>query len=173
MPIASRQTAHGGKQLAQIQQDARQEARLRDTQQKQQNVEYRRRLGQSHRRREYRPRNHDAGYPAARTHAMQDEITRYLGHEVTDEEDADAETVGRIAESEVAQHRRLRETDIHPVELGDDVADEQQRHEAPRNLAEYGITGSRMRNRQSGRDGFYGHLDRFLARSAGFFSAIS
>ena len=57
---------------------------------------------------------------------LKKEIARHLEEEIADEEDARPETVNRLAEIEVGQHRQLREADVHPVDPGEDKQKDQE-----------------------------------------------
>ncbi len=62
---------------------------------------------------------------------VQDDVARDFEEEVSDEENAGAQAVDRLAEPQIAQHLQFREADVHPIEIGRDVAGEQQRDQAP------------------------------------------
>ena len=62
---------------------------------------------------------------------MQNDVARDFEEEVSDEENAGAQAVDRLAEPQIAQHLQFREADVHPIEKGRDVAGEQQRDQAP------------------------------------------
>ena len=57
---------------------------------------------------------------------LEKEIARHLEEEIADEEDARPETVNRLAEVEVGQHRQLCEADVHPVDPGEDKQKDQE-----------------------------------------------
>ena len=50
-----------------------------------------------------------------------------------------AEAVGLRRQAEVAVHGERREAHVHPVEIGDEVAEHQERQQPPRHLAEQGV----------------------------------
>ena len=62
---------------------------------------------------------------------MQDDVARDFEEEVSDEKHAGPKAVDRLAEVQIAQHLQFREADVHPIEIGRDVAGEQQRDQAP------------------------------------------
>ncbi|MBO9581510.1 MAG: hypothetical protein J7498_11515 [Sphingobium sp.] len=72
---------------------------------------------------------------AMRANAIEDEVARQLEQEIADEEDAGAEAVDLVAELEGARHLQLGEADIHPIEEGDEITQEEQRHDPPQDLA--------------------------------------
>src|SRR3954464_8525208 len=59
------------------------------------------------------------------------QVARHLKQEITDEEDARAQSVDRIAEAKVGLHLELRETNVDPVQVRKDVANEQERDQSP------------------------------------------
>ena len=81
------------------------------------------------------PADHDPGNPDPRPDLLEDHIAGDLEQEVADEEDAGAEAVDRIAEVEVDSHPQLGEADVDSVQVGRDVAEEQQGDQAPSNPA--------------------------------------
>jgi hypothetical protein len=62
---------------------------------------------------------------------MHQQVAGHLEQEITQKEDAGAEAVNRVAEAQIAGHGQLRETHVHPVEIGRDVAQVQKRNQAP------------------------------------------
>jgi hypothetical protein len=64
-----------------------------------------------------------------RAEAFQCQVRRDLEHEIAEEEDPGAETVSGRGKAQVLVHRKRGKTHIHPVEVGDEVADDQERHE--------------------------------------------
>jgi hypothetical protein len=121
--------------VGEVQDDAGEEARLGRAQQEADHVERHRRAHEHGGRREHAPGDHDAGDPAARAHAVQHHVAGHLEEKVADEEDARAQPVHRLAELQVALHLQLGEADVHAVEVGHDVAQEQQRDQPPADLA--------------------------------------
>ena len=117
--------------VGQIQDHPGEKTRLRDTQQKAQDVKSCRRSHEQHRGRDHRPGQHHARDPQARPDAVQHDVARDFEEEVADEENAGAQAVDRLAEPQIAQHLQFREADVHPIEIGRDVAGEQQRDQAP------------------------------------------
>lgn len=67
---------------------------------------------------------------------MHQQVARHLEKEVTDEEKPCAESIRCFAEVQRIDHLQLCETHVHAVEICDHVADEQQRHESPRDAPE-------------------------------------
>ncbi|MNL08880.1 hypothetical protein D3C87_1296170 [compost metagenome] len=114
----------GGEPVGQVQDDSREEARLRHAEQKPQHIERGRRLNKHHGGRDQAPGNHDAGDPPPGAHAVQDHVARHLEQEIADEEDPRAQAVYRLAERKRVGHLQLGKADIDPVEVGKKVADE-------------------------------------------------
>ncbi|MDR6355279.1 hypothetical protein Q3H58_001950 [Pseudomonas psychrotolerans] len=92
-------------------------------------------LGEGHRHGDDRPAEHDAGDPKARAVAVQQQIAGHLEEEVAPEEHAGAKGVDGIAEAEVAQHVQLGEADVDAIQVGGDVAQQQDRQDAQHHLA--------------------------------------
>ena len=88
-----------------------------------------------HRAGDQSPGEHDARDPAPRADAIEREIGRHLQHEIGEEEHAGAEAEHRVGDADVGVHRQLGEADVDPVEIGDEVAKHQKRHETPGDLA--------------------------------------
>src|SRR5690606_35508776 len=84
-----------------------------------------------------------------------------LEEEVADEEEAGAQPVHGFAELQVGEHVQLGEADVDAVEVGDDVAQHQERQQSPRHLAVQRVFLRDGRNvgrgrRRNGRAGLVG-----------------
>ncbi len=66
---------------------------------------------------------------------MQHDVARHLEGEVAEEEDACADSIDAVAELEIAQHLQLGEAYVYAVDIRDDVADHEDRHDVPCDLA--------------------------------------
>jgi hypothetical protein len=55
---------------------------------------------------------------------------------VSQEENAGAESIDAVTEFQVAHHLQFGEADVYPINIGDDVADKQNRHNPPGDLAD-------------------------------------
>jgi len=89
---------------------------------------------EGHRARDDSPGEHDARDPDPRPNLVQDDVGRHLEQEIGGEEHARAEAESGFGEPEVRVHRQLGEADIDPVEIGDEVAEDEERNEAPCDL---------------------------------------
>jgi hypothetical protein len=85
---------------------------------------------------EQSPAQHDAGDPFARAEAFEQQIGRHLEDEIGDEEDAGAEAESGLRQAEILVHGERGKAHIDPVEIGDEVADDEEGYEAFRNLGE-------------------------------------
>ena len=65
------------------------------------------------------PADHDAGNPAPRAEAFEEEVAGHFEQEVADEEDTGAPAVDGGGEAEVAVHVECGETNVHAVDEGD------------------------------------------------------
>src|SRR5439155_2813614 len=71
----------------------------------------------------------DSRDPDARAHALEDQVARNLEHEVAEEEEARADAIRRVAQSEVPLEIHGGEPDVEAVHVRDDVTDEGERDE--------------------------------------------
>ena len=62
--------------------------------------------------------------------ALEDQVARDLEQAVAEEEQPAAKPVGGVAQAQVALQLGCREPDVHAVDVGDDVAEEDERDEA-------------------------------------------
>ena len=141
--------------MREVNDDARKEPGLGDSQEKPYDVElhrgfYKRRGGGDE-----PPGDQNAGKPFARTPVLDQQSARNLENQIADKKYADAESKYFLGKLEVARHAQLGETDIRPVEIGDEVDHNHQWHDAPRHLAA-------QRNGING--GGISHLDRSLRK---------
>ena len=127
--------------IGQVQDDAGKEAGLEGTEQEAQDIELQRRLHEHQNGRAKAPAHHDAEQRLARADLLQHQVARHLEDQVADEEDAGAESIGFVAEGKRLLHLQLGEADIDAVEEGDDVADDQERHQPPYELGEQRLVG--------------------------------
>ncbi len=89
------------------------------------------RVVHEHRRhRDESPADHDARDPQPRADTLEDEVARDFEQAVTEEEQARGQAVLCRGEPEFALEIRRDEPDVHPIDVGDDVADERERDEA-------------------------------------------
>jgi len=80
------------------------------------------------------PAQHDPGDPFARAEPLEHQVGRYLEDKIGDEEDTGTEAVGGLRQAEVGVHRQRGEADIDPIQVGDKIANDQERDEPPRHL---------------------------------------
>jgi hypothetical protein len=96
------------------------------------------------------PADHDPGNPAAGADAFQDQVARDLEEAVAEEEEARPDPVLRGAQAQIALQLGCHEADIHPIHVGDDVADEREGDEpAPDSLENLRAIWSRLRTQGS------------------------
>src|SRR3954447_23082382 len=86
--------------------------------------------------REDTPRDHDASDPQSGAHFFQDDVRRHFKEKIAYEEDARAEAEHRGREPEILVHRQRREADVDAVNICDKVEEHDERHDAPRDLAQ-------------------------------------
>ena len=129
----------------QVQDDAGEEAGLEGAEQEAQHVELHRRGHEHHARGDDAPAEHDSQQRLARADLLEHQIAGHFEEEVADEEDAGAQAVDGVAEGQRLLHLQLRVADVDAVEVGDEVADDQQRHDAPADLRKHRLVARRVR----------------------------
>ena len=67
---------------------------------------------------------------------MQDDVARHFEEEVAEEEHPGAPAVDVRREPEVAIHADRRERDVGPIDVGDEIDDDDERQHPPRDLAD-------------------------------------
>ena len=72
---------------------------------------------------------------------MQQDVAGDFEQDVADIENAGADAVDRVVELEVGQEMQLGETDVGAVDERHDVAQHQERHQAPQHLVVGGVGG--------------------------------
>lgn len=123
------------KPARQVQQDAGEEARLGRTGEQAKGVEPGRGAHEQQAGGQQAPADHHDRHPAPGANALQDQITGHPASEVTDEEDPRAQPVHGLAHAQIAQHLQLGEADVDPVQVIEQIADEQERDQPPQDLA--------------------------------------
>ena len=118
------------KPVREIQNHAGEEPGLRDAEQQPHGVKLTRGVHQGGTARNDPPGHQHPADPDPRAH-----LVGHLENEVSQKENACAEAINAVAELQVAQHLQFGKAHIHPIDVGDDVADKHDRHNSPRNLA--------------------------------------
>ncbi|MNV38516.1 hypothetical protein D3C71_1300760 [compost metagenome] len=85
------------------------------------------------------PGHHDPGDPATGADLVQHHVARHFENHVTDHEQPGAEAVGGVAQAQVSLQLELGEADVDAIEKREQVADHDQRHQAPGDLADQGL----------------------------------
>ncbi|MNJ56735.1 hypothetical protein D3C77_522960 [compost metagenome] len=119
----------------QVEQDRRAEAGLHHADQKTQEIQGVLGIGKHQRSGRQAPRNHDPADPCRCPIALQAQAAGYFEQHVADEEHARGQAVGSIAEAQFLLHLCLRKTDVDAIEVGEQEADDSQRHDAPGHTA--------------------------------------
>src|SRR5262249_44968063 len=118
---------------------AREEARLGRAEQETKRVKRRRSPHEDHARGDEAPHDHDARNPDPGAYALENQVRGHFEQEITDEDDAGAQTVDRVAVPEVRGQLLLGETDVHPTEKGRHEADAQEWNELPRDFCNHAV----------------------------------
>ncbi|MNT10340.1 hypothetical protein D3C72_1451650 [compost metagenome] len=127
--------AVGREPVGQVQDHAGIETRFGEAEQEAHHVELGRRLHEHEQRRDDAPGDHDPRDPDARADLVHQQVARHLEQEVADEEQPCAQAEHGFGEGQVLAHLQLGEADIDAVQVGDHVAQHQERHDAPEHLA--------------------------------------
>ena len=144
----------GRNPVRQIEHDAREEPGLRDPEHDARRVE-RHHVGHEHRQhRDDAPDDHDPRDPQSRADAVEDDVAWNLEEAVAEEEQPGADAVLRVAQPEVTFEGPRGEPDVHPIDVRDYVADEDERDDASRDAVddEPATGGGRIRHGSRGAD---------------------
>ena len=80
------------------------------------------------------PSDHDPRNPLRCAEAREHQAGRHFEQGVAKKEQATTKTVDRCAELQIVVHLKRGEADVHPVDVGDNVGQENQWHDAPHRL---------------------------------------
>ena len=127
----------GRKPVAQVEDDPREKARLGSPEQEAQNIQADRPLHECRRARDDPPGEHDPGNPHPRPDPVQDEVRRDLEQKVADEEYPGGEPECRRGKPEILVHGQGGESDVDPVQVGDEIEQHDERHDPARQLANH------------------------------------
>ena len=116
--------------VGQVQHDAGKEPRLGHAQQKAQHIELHGRAHEHGRARDQAPGDHDPRDPQPRAHARQHQVAGHLEEDVAHEEQARTQAVDRLAEAQVLLHLQLGQPHVDAVQIGGQVAQAEEGHEA-------------------------------------------
>ena len=118
------------KPIAQIKDDAGEEARFRGAQEKARNVEARCVPDKRHRSGAQAPGDHHPRDPKTRAYLVEDDVRRYFEEKITPEKNASAKTKNSRRKTEVLVHRERGKADIDPVDVGYEVKQHNERNDA-------------------------------------------
>src|SRR5262249_48071804 len=114
-------TLTGGKPQAQIEDDSWKESCFGDAQKKPKRVKSRWGPNDRHCRGNESPGDHDPCDPHPGADAREDQVTWNFKEKVPDEEDARAESIHAVAESERRLHLELREANVDSIQIRCDL----------------------------------------------------
>ncbi|MNC19685.1 hypothetical protein D3C75_676220 [compost metagenome] len=117
-------TAEGREPLREIQHHARKEPGFGGTGKQAQGIELGRRGDEQQAGRQGAPGNHHQRNPAPRAEFGQGQVAWHAAQHVTDKEDAGAEAVHGFAELQRVEHLQFGKSNVYPVEVVEQVADE-------------------------------------------------
>ncbi|HEV3219423.1 MAG TPA: hypothetical protein VGZ48_06600, partial [Candidatus Acidoferrales bacterium] len=80
----------------------------------------------NHARGYHAPRDHDSRDPHARPKLFQEHIAGNFKEEITDEENARTSRERRIAHGKFLEHLQFRKTNVDPIEISQNVAEEEE-----------------------------------------------
>lgn len=121
--------------VGQVQDDAREKARLGYTKKKTENVEGGGVVAEGHQGGDDSPADHDAGDPESCSRAVENEVGRDFENKVTDEKDACSCSKHGIGEPGNLAHREFGEAYIDSVDISQDIAGKEDRDESEGDLA--------------------------------------
>ena len=119
--------------LAQVEHDAREKTGFRHSQQQAQSVELVCGLHQGHQGSHHTPAQQDAADPTAGSNPLKDQVAGNLKQHVTEEENSCGDAIACGAEAEILAHPCCREGDVDPIEVGNQIEQEQKRQQMPAN----------------------------------------
>src|SRR3954469_20184105 len=122
------------KPIRQVEDHARKEPRLRNPQQKANYDKARGTLHEHHTGRDCSPRDHNTRDPPPSPRLLQHEVARDLEDEIAEEEDAGSKSINIRRNAEINIHLDCSKANIDPIDVRQDVGDEQDRHQAQKNL---------------------------------------
>jgi hypothetical protein len=125
----------GGKPERQEEDDAGEEARFRHAEQRAHDIETEFSRDEGLRAGNQSPGEHDARDPAAGAETVEQEVAGNLKEKIGDEEYAGRSAKGGGGEIQILAHRRAGESDIDAIDVSDEIAKDQERHETPCDLA--------------------------------------
>ncbi len=143
----------GGNPVGQIQHHSRKEAGLRHAEQHAHRIEAPLPDDEHHRHRDEAPEDHDARDPQPRADAVEDQVARDLEQAIAQEEQAAAQAVGGLAQAEVALQFLGGEADVHAIDVGDHVTDEDEGNQTPDDASDRGTSDLCVRQWACGRVG--------------------
>src|ERR1022692_5103925 len=121
----------GRKPVRQVQDHTREKPCFRDAKTETNGVELPWVSHQGRAGRDNPPGDQDSANPNPRAYYVKNDVTRNLKQKVSQEKNAGTQSIDTLTEFQFAHHLQFGKAAIHSVEVGDDVADEQNRHDAP------------------------------------------
>ncbi len=124
----------GGEPERQVEDDAGEEAGLGGAEQETDDVKSRLAGDERHAAGEDAPGEHDPRDPASRADAHQDQVRRGFQQKVAEEENTGAGAIDSGGERQVLVHFERGKTQVHPVQIGDEITQDQKGYEPRRDL---------------------------------------
>eukprot|EP01022_Parablepharisma_sp_SALTPOND_P014695 TRINITY_DN2018_c0_g1_i2.p1 TRINITY_DN2018_c0_g1~~TRINITY_DN2018_c0_g1_i2.p1 ORF type:complete len:1935 (-),score=514.39 TRINITY_DN2018_c0_g1_i2:42295-48099(-) len=119
----------------QVQDDAREEARLRHAQHEAQDIEAVRTDGKGRNGRDQPPGHHHPRNPDARADLVQDQVGRHFKQEVADEEQPSAQAESGRRQAQLLVHRDGGEAHIDTIKKADEIKQHHEWNDAPHEFA--------------------------------------
>src|SRR3954451_12105267 len=120
--------------IRQVEDHARKEPRLRNPQQTANYDKARGTLNECHTGRDYSPRDHDTSDPPPSPCLLQHKVARDLKNEIAEEEYTGTKAINIRRNAEIGVHPDGSKANIDPVDVRQDVGDEQNRHQPSEHL---------------------------------------
>ena len=135
--------------MGEIDDDAREKARFRDSEQESSQIELARSVHRRHENGNQSPRHQDSRNPLASAPALHDQRSGYFKQEVSDGEDAGAQTKDAVAEVQVARHLQARIAHVDSIQKSNDVKNKEKWQQAASDATRRAL--SYIRQNRSGR----------------------
>ncbi|MNL24266.1 hypothetical protein D3C87_1456940 [compost metagenome] len=114
------------KPIGEVQDDAGEEARFKSAEQEARDVKLHRRLHEHHGGGDQTPADHNPHDRLTRSDLSQEQVARDFEQDIACEENSSAQAVDSIAETEILLHAQRSKADVNAIQIGHDVAYEQQ-----------------------------------------------
>jgi len=124
-----------GDPVSKVKNHAGEESRLSHSKQEPKQIETERSPYKHHTSRNHTPRDHDARNPNPSADSHHDQIAGYLEENIADKKHTGPKPIHYLAKAEIAAHLQRGKAHVEAVEVIDDVAEKDIRHDPARDLS--------------------------------------